>query len=80
MFIIFFEFIASDQRYLVFATGKQLDLLSRCKCLYIDGTFKTIKLPFRQLWTVRGMVRKGENIKQVLLATVLMTRRSLYVN
>ena len=38
-----------DRRHLVFATQSMLDLLSKSKTWYVDGTFKVVKKPFTML-------------------------------
>ena len=72
------DFLKSDvkvdgRRHLVFATQNMLDLLSKSKTWYIDGTFKVVKEPFTQLFTIHSFVRSGECVKQVPLAFVLMS-------
>ena len=72
------DFLKSDikvdgRRHLVFATQSMLDLLSRSKTWYVDGTFKVVKKPFTQLFTIHSFVRSGECVKQVPLAFVLMS-------
>ncbi|XP_076068501.1 uncharacterized protein LOC143040952 [Oratosquilla oratoria] len=63
------------KRHLVFATQKMLDLLSRSKTWYMDGTFKIVRYPFKQLFTVHSFIRSGDATKQVPLVFVLMSGR-----
>ena len=58
------DFLKSDikvdrRQHLVFATQSMLDLLSRSKTWYVDGTFKVVKKPFTQLFTIHSFVRSG---------------------
>ena len=63
-------------RHLVFATKNQLSHLSKCKRWYVDGTFKIVRRPFYQLFSIHGFVKSDESAKQVPLVFVLMSRRT----
>ncbi|XP_069114505.1 uncharacterized protein [Argopecten irradians] len=88
MFEIAYNFLPEDflkaeiqhdsQRLLIFATADQLDLLVNMRTWYVDGTFKVVKRPFVQLFSIHGFVTADDNenaAKQVPLVFVLMTRR-----
>ena len=63
------------KRHLIFATDQQLAHLSKAKCWYIDGTFKLVKRPFQQLFTINAFMRTDDHAKQVPLVFVLMSGR-----
>lgn len=71
-----------QQRHLIFSTKKQLRLLREMKRWYLDGTFRLVKKPMMQLWTIHGFLKvwnsrkKRHEIKQVPLLYVLMSRRT----
>ena len=41
--------------------------------MYMDGTFKVIKEPFTQLYSIHSFVKQNGEVKQVPLAFVLMS-------
>ena len=66
----------NDRRHLLFATDRQLQLLANAKVWYVDGTFRVVRQPFSQLFSIHAFVRGHEdNIKQVPLVFVLMSGR-----
>ena len=57
------------------ATDQQLEHLSEAKTWYIDGTFKLVKRPFQQLFTINAFVHTDDHEKQVPLVFVMMSGR-----
>lgn len=64
---------SKERRHVIFATNSQLQLLSRAKTWYIDGTFKVVKAPFTQLLSIHAFVKAEGNMKQLPLCFVLMS-------
>ena len=60
---------------MVFASDRQMEVLSKSKTWYIDGTFKLCRQPFSQLLTVNAFVRNDDHVKQVPLVFVVMSGR-----
>ncbi|CAF0950737.1 unnamed protein product [Rotaria sp. Silwood1] len=61
-----------SDRFLIFATNQQLDLLQSCTDVYMDGTFKVVPELFYQLYSIHGSVQR--NI--IPLAYILMPRKN----
>ena len=55
-----------DRRHLVFSTPEMLSLLSRAKMWYMDATFKVVREPFTQLFSIHAFVKQNDNVKQVI--------------
>ena len=71
----FMFFQIHGRRHLIFASDKQLEILSQSKTWYMDATFKLCRHPFTQLFTVNAFVKKDNHVKQVPLAFALMSGR-----
>ena len=65
-----------EHRHLMFATTQQLAVLVNCKHWFIDATFRLVKEPYTQLFTINAFLRYGENCKQVPLYYVIMSGKS----
>ncbi len=51
--------------------------LAKAKTWYMDGTFKVVNEPFKQLFTIHALFKNyNGNVKQVPLMFVLMIRRN----
>ncbi|XP_057334184.1 uncharacterized protein LOC130673240 [Microplitis mediator] len=46
---------SAADRFLIYATSKNLELLCECKSWFCDGTFNSVPLIFKQLYTIHGM-------------------------
>jgi hypothetical protein len=44
------------QRHIICYTDKQVRLLATSRWWYMDGTFKIVKNPFIQLWTINAFI------------------------
>ncbi len=52
-------------RHLVFMSEDQQKLLGKAKNWFVDGTFKVVGKPFKQLWSIHAFVKKDGEMKQV---------------
>ena len=63
------------QRHLIFASRHMLELLFKAKTWYMDGTFRVIRAPFQQLFSIHAFLKKDGELKQVPLLFVVMSSR-----
>lgn len=61
-----------NNRFVVLGTKKNLQVLGDCDYWFADGTFKTVPLIFKQLYTIHGIVHS----KVIPLIYVLMSDKS----
>jgi len=64
-----------EKRHILFATDNMLNLLAKAKVWYMDATFKLVKEPFKQLFSIHAFVRQGEDSLQVPLLFCLMSAK-----
>lgn len=63
-------------RHLLFATQEQMERLQRATHVYMDGTFKVVKKPWMQLFSIHAFIKHEDNFKQVPLFFAIMSRRT----
>ena len=59
---------AGEKRHVMFAKEQQLYFLTRAMTWYLDGTFKVVRQPFYQLWSIHAFIVNGNETKQLPLA------------
>ncbi|XP_033104055.1 uncharacterized protein LOC117106742 [Anneissia japonica] len=64
-------------RHILFATAHMLDMLGRSRVWFLDGTFKCVREPFYQLFSVYSFIRSGTTEKQVPLAFAIMSGKRI---
>ena len=60
----------------MFSTPHQLELLANARHWYVDATFRLVREPFTQLFTINVFIRSDDNVKQVPLVYVIMFGKS----
>ena len=65
-----------ESRHIIFATAEQLKRLANAVTWYVDGTFKIVKLPFVQMFSVHVFVKSGLYTAQIPVAFVMMSGRT----
>lgn len=68
-----YDINVGDRRHLVFATQEQLQVLAKAKTWYVDGTFKVVRRPFTQLFSIHAFMQCDVNVKQMPILFVLMS-------
>lgn len=68
-----YDISVGGRRHLIFATEEQLSLLSKANHWYADATFKIVRRPFTQLFSIHTFVQSDKNLKQVPLLFALMS-------
>lgn len=65
------------RRNIILASDEQLQLLTRARHWYVDGTYKVVGRPFNQLYSIHAFIKSEEGfIKQIPLVFILMNRKS----
>lgn len=68
-----YDITVCGRRHLMFSTEEQLSLLRRAKHWYADATFKVLRRPFTQLFSIHTIVHCNNNLKQVPLMFAMMS-------
>ncbi|KAL8615783.1 hypothetical protein ACOMHN_040278 [Nucella lapillus] len=67
------DITVGNKRHVLFFSKQQLTLLSQAKRWYADGTFKVVRAPFTQLWSIHAFVCVEDQTKQLPLAFAIMS-------
>ena len=65
----------NNRRHLILARDHQLEKLKDARRWYMDGTFRVVKLPFTQLYSIHAFAKRSHSAKQVPLLFILMSGR-----
>ena len=63
------------RRHLIFYTDRQVQFLAKAKTWYMDGMFRCINSPWKQLFSIHGFVKSGERLKQIPLVFVIVSEK-----
>ena len=66
----------SGSRHIILASAEMLQLMHRAFTWFCDGTFKVVKKPFYQLFSIHVFVKSGDSLKQVPVAFIMMSSRT----
>ena len=64
-----------DRHHLILARDHQLEKHKDAKRWYMNGTFRVVKLPFTQLYSIHAFAKRSHSGKQMPLLVVLMSGR-----
>ena len=64
-----------DRHHLILARDHQLEKLKDAKRWYMVGTFRFVKLPFTQLYSIHAFAKRSYSAKQMPLLFVQMSGR-----
>ena len=62
-----------NSHHLMFANDKMIDILSRAKNWFVDGTFKIVRQPFAQLLSIHAFIKCDKSLEQIPLMFVVMS-------
>jgi len=63
-----------DRHHLIFASNRQIRLLRNARNWFVDATFRVVREPFYQLFSIHAFVSSdGQNVKQVPLLFAVMS-------
>ena len=68
--------LTRNSRHIIFASNRQLDVLASSKVWYMDGTFKIVRKPFTQMFSIHAFLRTGDDTKQVPLVFCMRSSRT----
>lgn len=69
------DIVHDGQRHIIFMSDLQKQYLAEADSWYMDGTFKCVRVPFVQLFSIHAFIKCGKALKQVPLCYVMMSRR-----
>lgn len=69
------DFSSENNRTIIFYTKRQKQYIEKCKLLFLDGTFKIIAPPFKQLYSIHGFIKTANSYKNIPLMFVFMTNK-----
>ncbi|XP_071956825.1 uncharacterized protein [Antedon mediterranea] len=63
--------------HIIFSTPNMMDMLRNARTWYVDGTFKLIRDPFYQLFSIHSFITHGTSMKQVPLLFAVMSGKRM---